>query len=166
MSKPEVFVRIVSHSYDANQVENDLLSISNHGAIELEDERGLSWFTEAMVRDLAKDWSQFQGRHWPGTRLTTNIVLSIPVEIDPCSLRAAALAFVRRQFGSNYQYVVAFHTGSTNPHVQLTVLNLGHNGRRLHVKDGEPQAWREIFASELERCGVEAQATLRTARRG
>lgn len=164
MSKPEVFVRIVSHSHDANQVENDLLSISNHGAIELEDERGLSWFTEAMVRDLAKDWSQLQGRHRTGTRLTTNIVLSIPVEIDPGSLREAALAFARQQFGSNHQYVVALHTGSTHPHIQLTVLNFGHNGRRLHVKDGDPQAWREIFASELERCGVEAQATLRTAR--
>lgn len=164
MDKPEVFVRIVSHSHDANQVENDLLSISNHGAIELEDERGLSWFTEAMVRDLANDWSQLQGRHRAGTRLTTNIVLSIPAEIDPGSLRAAALAFARRQFGSNHQYVVALHTGSATPNVQLTVLNLGHNGRRLHVKNGDPQAWREIFASELERRGVEAQATLRTAR--
>lgn len=164
MDKPEVFVRIVSHSHDANQVEKDLLNISNHGAIELEDERGLSWFTEEMVRDLAKDWSQLQGRQRPGTRLTTNIVLSIPAAIDSGSLRAAALAFARRQFGNNHQYVVALHTGSASPHVQLTVLNLGYDGRRLNVRKGDPQKWRKIFVSELERYGLAAQATLRTER--
>lgn len=165
MDKPEVVVRIVSNAYDADQVESDLLRISKNGAVELEDESGQFSFTEDMVRDLAKDWSTFQGRQRKNSRYTTNIVLSMPAGTEPQALKRASQAFAKRHFGQNYQYVMALHTDTDNPHVQLTVRNLGHNGRRLHVKKGDPQEWREAFAAELERHGVEAKATLKATRR-
>lgn len=166
MDKPEVVVRVVSHAYDADQVEHDLLRISKHGAVELEDESGLFWFTEDMVRGLARDWSMLQGKRRKNTRsrFTTNIVMSMPAGTDPEAVRTAALAFAKRGFGHNYQYVVALHTDAANPHAQLTVRNLGRDGHRLHVKKGDPQKWREAFAAELAGCGVEAQATLRAER--
>ncbi|QTP58238.1 relaxase/mobilization nuclease domain-containing protein [Billgrantia antri] len=164
MDKPEVVVRIVSNAYDAVQVESDLLRISKNGAVEIEDESGQFSFTEDMVRDLAKDWSRFQGRQRKNTRYTTNIVLSMPAGTEPQALKKASQAFAKRQFGQNYQYVMALHTDTDNPHVQLTVRNLGHDGCRLHVKKGDPQDWREAFAVELERVGIEAKATLRATR--
>ena len=51
------------------------------------------------------------------------------------------------------------HTDTGSPHVHLTVKNLGFDGRRLHVRKGLPQVWREQFACELERLGVAAEAT-------
>ncbi len=165
MDKPEVVVRIVSNAYDADQVESDLLRISKRGAVELEDESGQFTFTEDMVRDLAKDWSRFQGRQRNNTRYTTNIVLSMPAGTEPQALKGASQAFAKRKFGQNYQYVMALRTDTANPHVQLTVRNLGRNGRRLHVNKGDPQEWREAFAAELERYGVEAKATLKATRR-
>ncbi|MDC8802649.1 relaxase/mobilization nuclease domain-containing protein [Halomonas pacifica] len=166
MDKPEVVVRIVSNAYDAYQVESDLLRISKNGAVELEDESGQFTFTEDMVRDLAKDWSRFQGRQRKNTRYTTNIVLSMPAGTEPQALKRASQAFAKRQFGQNYQYVMALHTDTDNPHVQLTVRNLGHDGRRLHMKKGDPQKWRETLVAELERLGIEAKATLRATRGG
>ncbi|WP_244534390.1 relaxase/mobilization nuclease domain-containing protein [Halomonas caseinilytica] len=165
MDKPEVVVRIVSNAYDADQVESDLLRISKNGTVELEDESGQFSFTEDMVRDLARDWSRFQGLQRKNSRYTTNIVLSMPAGTDPQALKRASQAFAKRQFGQNYQYAMALHTDTDNPHVQLTVRNLGNDGRRLHVAKGDPQKWREVFADELERCGVEAKATLKATRR-
>ena len=49
--------------------------------------------------------------------------------------------------------------GTFLPHVHLTIKNLGFDGKRLHVKKGLPQIWREHFACELERLGVAAEAT-------
>ncbi|WP_458692925.1 hypothetical protein [Modicisalibacter radicis] len=59
---------------------------------------------------------------------------------------------------------MTLHMDTGNPHVQLMVRNLGHDWRRLHVKKGDPQKWREAFAAELERQGVEAAATPRATR--
>ena len=165
MDKPEVVVRIVSNAYDADQVESDLLRISKNGAVELEDESGQFTFPEDMVRDLAKEWSRFQGRQRNNTRYTTNIVLSMPAGTEPQVLKRASQAFAKRQFGQDYQYVMALHTDTGHPHVQLTVRNLGRDWRRLHVKKGDPQKWREAFAAELERLGVKAKATLKVTRR-
>lgn len=164
MDKPEVVVRIVSNAYDADQVESDLLRISKNGAVELEDESGQFSFTEDMVRDLAKDWSTFQGRQRKNTRDTTNIIMSMPAGTEPRDVKNAVRAFAKRQFGQNHQYVMALHTDTDSPHVHLTVKSLGYDGRRLNVKKGDPQKWREAFAAELERRGVEAEATPRATR--
>ena len=56
------------------------------------------------------------------------------------------------------------HDDTDNPHVHLVVRNLGFDNKRLHVKKGDPQKWRETFASELNKVGVNASATHRTVR--
>ncbi|WJT10907.1 relaxase/mobilization nuclease domain-containing protein [Vibrio harveyi] len=123
----------------------------------MEDERGETLKGKTAVRALAKDWSQDQGKKRKNSRDTTNIVLSMPSGTEAKDVKNAARAFAKEQFSDNYQYVFALHTDTESPHVHLTVKNLGYDGRRLHVKKGDPQTWREKFADQLERRGVEAE---------
>ncbi len=161
---PEVMVKISGNTKGADHVKAHLDYISRNGKIEIEDERGEVLKGKAAVRSLAKDWSQDQGKRRKNTRETTNIVLSMPAGTDPIDVKNAARGFAKSQFGQNYQYVMALHTDTDSPHVHLTVKNLGFDGRRLHVKKGEPQKWRERFAVELEKRGIEAEATPRATR--
>lgn len=161
---PEVMVKISGNTKGADHVKAHLDYISRNGKIEIEDERGAILKGKTAVRALAKDWSQDQGRRRKNTRETTNIVLSMPEGTEPKAVKDAARAFAKHQFGKNYQYVMALHTDTDSPHVHLTVKNLGYDGRRLHVKKGDPQKWRESFAAELEKRGVEAEATPRATR--
>lgn len=161
---PEVMVKISGNTKGAGHVQAHLDYISRNGKLEIEDERGETLKGKTAVRALAKDWSQDQGRRRKNTRETTNIVLSMPDGTEPKAVKNAARAFAKSQFGKNHQYVMALHTDTESPHVHLTVKNLGYDGRRLHVKKGDPQIWRESFAAELERLGVEAEATPRATR--
>lgn len=161
---PEVMVKISGNTKDAGHVQAHLDYISRNGKLEIEDERGEILKGKTAVRALAKDWSQDQGKRRKNTRETTNIVLSMPDGTEPKAVKNAARSFAKKQFGKNYQYVMALHTDTDSPHVHLTVKNLGYDGRRLHVKNGDPQLWRESFATELERLGVEAEATPRATR--
>ncbi|NIC06303.1 relaxase/mobilization nuclease domain-containing protein [Halomonas sp. DX6] len=161
---PEVMVKITGNAKGADHVQSHLDYISRNGKLELEDERGDVIKGEDEVRALARDWSQDQGKRRKNTRDTTNIVMSMPAGTEPHDVKNAVRAFAKRQFGQNQQYVMALHTDTESPHVHLTVKNLGYDGRRLNVKKGDPQKWREAFAVELERRGVEAEATPRVTR--
>ncbi|MDT8880301.1 relaxase/mobilization nuclease domain-containing protein [Halomonas saccharevitans] len=165
-SKNEVIVRVVGHAYNAHQIQQGLIDISKDGAVELEDERGFITKGEDEVCDLAKDWSQDRGKRRKNTRDTTNIIMSIQAIIDPSDMKNSVREFAKRQFGQNHQYVIALHTDTDNPQVHLTVKNLGYDGHRLHVKKGDPQKWRELFAAELGSQGIKAKATLRASRGG
>lgn len=161
---PEVMVKITGNAKGADHVQSHLDYISRNGKLELEDERGDVIHGKDEVRALAKDWSQDQGKRRKNTRDTTNIIMSMPAGTEPRDVKDAVRAFAKRQFGQNHQYVMALHTDTDSPHVHLTVKSLGYDGRRLNVKKGDPQKWREAFATELERRGVEAEATPRATR--
>lgn len=88
----------------------------------------------------------------------------MPKGIKKEDVHNGARAFAKKQFGLNHQYVFALHNDTDNPHVHLAVKNLGFDNKRLHVKKGDPQQWREAFAEELNTLGVEASATHRTVR--
>ncbi|MDN6297532.1 MAG: relaxase/mobilization nuclease domain-containing protein [Halomonas sp.] len=164
-STNQVIVRVDGHAYNAHQIQQDLMDISKDGAVELEDERGFMVKGEAEVCDLARDWSQDQGKRRKNTRDATNLIMSIQTIIDPSDMKDAVREFAHRQFGQNHQYVIALHSDTESPQVHLTVKNLGYDGHRLHVKQGEPQKWRELLTVELERLGIKAKASIRAVRR-
>lgn len=165
---PEVMVKISGNTKGAEHVQAHLDYISRNGKVEIEDENGGVLKGKSAVRSLSKEWTTTSKKpnaaRRKNTRETTNIVLSMPDGTEPHLVKAAARAFAKRQFSHNYRYVMALHTDTDSPHVHLTVRNLGRDGRRLHVKKGDPQTWRESFATELERRGVEAEATPRATR--
>ncbi len=83
----------------------------------------------------------------------------MPDGTEPKAVKQGVREFAKKTFADNHQYVFALHTDTDSPHVHLTVKNLGFDGKRLHVKKGLPQVWREGFAKEMERQGVAAGAT-------
>jgi len=161
---PEVMVKVSGNTKGAGHVQAHLDYISRNGNVEIENERGEVLKGKSAVRSLAKDWTQDAGKKRKNTRETTNIVLSMPPGTEPKGVKKAVRDFAKNQFGGNYQYVMALHTDTESPHVHLTVKNLGYDGRRLHVKKGDPQVWREGFARNLERHGIAAEATPRATR--
>ena len=59
---------------------------------------------------------------------------------------------------------MARHEDTDHPHVHVAVRAVGHDGLRLAPGPADLQQWRERFARELRRLGVEAEATPRQAR--
>ncbi len=161
---PEVMVKVSGHTKGAKHVKAHLDYISRNGELELENERGEKLKGRDDVRALHKDWMQDPGRRRPNTRDTNHIVLSMPPGTDEKAVKNAARAFAQSTFAKNHPYVFVLHRDDDHPHVHLAVKTLGFDGKRLHVKKGDPQTWRETFADQLRRQGVEAEATPRATR--
>jgi type IV secretion system T-DNA border endonuclease VirD2 len=87
----------------------------------------------------------------------------MPYGTDATALKDAVRAFAKKTF-ADYRYVMALHQDTDNPHVHLTVQNCGMHGKRLQIKRGDPQKWREAFALELDKRGINAEATPRAIR--
>ncbi|WP_133408164.1 relaxase/mobilization nuclease domain-containing protein [Parashewanella tropica] len=156
---PEVMVKISGHCYTADHTQSHFDYISRNGKLEIEDECGQIYQDKQSLHLLAQDWEEPQTNHQRRTRHSTHIVLSMPDGTEPKAVKKAVREFAKKTFSHNHQYVMALHTDTDSPHVHLTVKNLGFDGKRLHVRKGLPQIWRERFAKEMERQGVAAEAT-------
>ena len=156
---PEVMVKISGHCRTASHTVAHMEYISRNGKLEIEDESGCLYQDKASIQQLAQDWHQDTESNKKRTRLSTHLVLSMPDGTEPKVVKQAVRQFAKKTFANNHQYVFALHTDTDSPHVHLTVKNLGFDGKRLHVRKGLPQVWRELFAGELERLGVAAEAT-------
>ncbi|MDG4868621.1 relaxase/mobilization nuclease domain-containing protein (plasmid) [Guyparkeria sp. 1SP6A2] len=133
-------------------------------SVVLENHRGEKIFGKDGIAALRDEWMADAGRRRKNTRDTTNVVLSMPPGTDRDKVTDAVRSFASKRFAHNYQYVFAQHNDEKHAHVHLTIKTLGHDGRRLHVKRGDPQVWREEFAEELRSRGVDAEATPRAVR--
>lgn len=163
---PEVMVKITGNTKGVSHVASHLDYISRDGKLKLETETGEMIASKESVKDLHKQWMGNRGKVNKNTRETTNIILSMPRGTDEKALEKAARDFAKKTFAHNYQYVFVLHTDAKNenPHVHLTVKNLGHDRKRLHVKKGQPQKWRESFAEALRKQGIDAEASPRAVR--
>ncbi|MCL1078702.1 hypothetical protein D5R81_12495 [Parashewanella spongiae] len=156
---PEVMVKISGFGYNNAHTANHFDYISRNGKLELEDEVGQVYQDQQTIHQLAQDWNETDYQQRKRTRHSTHLVLSMPFGTEPKAVKQAVRSFAKKNFSENHQYVFALHTDTDSPHVHLTIKNLGFDGRRLHVRKGLPQVWREQFAKELERQGVAAEAT-------
>ena len=156
---PEVMVKISGHCKNMAHIQSHFEYISRNGQLDIEDELGQVFQNTDDLHQIAKEWCSDTSSSKSNTRHTTHIVLSMPNGTEPKAVKQAARAFAKKTFANNYQYVFALHTDTDSPHVHLTIKNLGFDGKRLHIKKGQPQIWREEFACELEKIGVAAEAT-------
>jgi type IV secretory pathway VirD2 relaxase len=164
---PEVMVKITGNTKSGSHLQAHLDYIAREGKLELETENQEVISGKDAIKELQAEWMQDRGKKRKGNqRETTNIVLSMPFGTPPAAVKDAARNFAKERFSENHQYVFVLHTDGKNgnPHVHLTVKNLGYDGRRLHVKKGDPQIWREGFAKALNYQGIEALATSRAVR--
>ena len=156
---PEVMVKISGFCKNMAHIQSHFEYISRNGQLDVEDELGQVFQDTDDLHQMAKQWCSDTSSTKSNTRHTTHIVLSMPNGTEPKAVKQAARTFAKKTFADNYQYVFALHTDTGSPHVHLTIKNLGFDGKRLHIKKGQPQIWREQFAGELERLGVAAEAT-------
>lgn len=166
---PEVMVKITGHTKGPAHLKSHLEYISREDdakkpSVVLENHRGEKIFGKAGIAALRDEWMADAGRRRKNTRDTTSVVLSMPPGTDREKVTDAVRAFASRRFAHNYQYVFAQHDDEAHAHVHLTIKNFGYDGRRLQVRRGDPQAWREEFAEELRERGVDAEATPRAVR--
>ncbi|MDB5467611.1 MAG: hypothetical protein JWQ46_2373 [Phenylobacterium sp.] len=164
---PEVVTAVTGRSRSGAQLKAHLAYISRDGHLELEDSDGARLHGPQAVSELAQDWA---GQHLSDrtrratTPISRSIVLSMPAGVDPEALRRAGRAFAARTFGARFDYVIAAHNDTAQPHLHLTVRALGYDGGRLPTFKPDLDRWRQDFAAALRDQGVEAEATPRRAR--
>lgn len=164
---PEVMVKVTGRTRDPGHLRAHLDYISRNGELEVEDRDGAVITGQSAVRELADDWSAIalaDSRRRVTTPFSVSVVLSMPANTDPATVRDAARAFAREVFADRFDYVFALHTDAQHPHVHLAVRALGDQGERLNPKKADLETWRQIFAQALRDRGVEAEATPRRAR--
>ncbi|RLV58301.1 DNA relaxase [Parashewanella curva] len=157
---PQVMVKVSGFCHSNSHTQSHFDYISRNGKIEIEDELGHTYLEHNAIQELAKSWKESSKVNSNrNTRHSTHLVLSMPNGTEAKAVKQAVRSFAKKKFADNHRYVMALHTDTDSPHVHLTVRNLGFDGKRLHIKKGQPQVWREEFANELEKLGIAAEAT-------
>jgi type IV secretory pathway VirD2 relaxase len=164
---PEVMVKVTGRTRELGRLRAHLDYISRNGDLEVEDRDGSLVVGRHAVKELADDWSDFamgDCRRRATTPISLSVVLSMPGQTNPATVRDAARAFAQDVFADRFDYVFTLHTDARHPHVHLAVRALGDHGERLNPKKADLEAWRQVFAQALRDRGVEAEATPRRAR--
>lgn len=167
----EVMVKITGFGKGAGHVKAGLEYIGrindrHKDDVELENDRGDVFIGRDEVDELFKSWERdfSLGRRHENQRDTVKMVLSMPENTEPEAVRNAVRAFAKDTFGHNHEYVFALHTDEPHPHCHLIVKMQGVDGKRLNPRKADLQTWREGFAENLRRFGVDAAATPRPSR--
>ena len=167
---PEAMVKVTGRSRGGpGHLKAHLDYITRNGKLQAETQDGERIADRARLRDLHDDWllanaAEGRGKASPNAAQSVAIILSMPPGTPPDRVEAAARTWARETLGGKYDWLMARHDDTDHPHVHVTVRAVGYDGRRLAPGPEDLQAWRERFARELRRLGVEAEATPRQAR--
>lgn len=167
---PEVMVKVTGRSRGgAGHLKAHMDYITRNGRLEGETQSGERITDRAALRALHDDWTarndfDSKGRTTPNATQSVGIILSMPPGTPPDRVEAATRTWARETFGGKYDYLMARHDDTDHPHVHVTVRAVGYDGKRLAPGPADLQQYRERFAHQLRRQGVEAEATPRQAR--
>ena len=143
--------------------------ITRNGTLPAETQDGERITGRARLMTLQDDWllanaAGGRSRAGPNAAQSVALTLSMPPGTPSDRVEAAARRWARDTFAGTHDWVMARHDDTGHPHVHITVRAVGSDGRRLAPGPADLQRWRERFARELRRLGVEAEATPRVAR--
>lgn len=167
---PEAMVKVTGRSRGgAGHLKAHFDYITRNGKLHAETQDGERILDRAALRALHDDWmlanaAEARGKAGPNAAQSVGIILSMPPGTPPDRVEAAARTWARETFGGKHDYLMARHDDTKHPHVHVTVRAVGVDGKRLAPGPADLQQWRERFARELRRLGVEAEATPRQAR--
>lgn len=167
---PEAMVKVTGRSRGgAGHLKAHLDYITRNGRLQAETQDGERITDRAALRALHDDWllanaAEARGKSGPAAAQSVAVILSMPPGTPPDRVEAAARTWARDTFGGKHDYLMARHDDTKHPHVHVTVRAVGADGKRLAPGPADLQQWRERFARELRRQGVEAEATPRQAR--
>lgn len=165
---PEVMVKITGRSRGTIHLKQHLDYITRNGRLVAETQDGAKVETRAELRTLHDDWLAANGLTEIGkpnasAAQSVGIILSMPAGTPPDRVHEAARTWARETLPNN-DWLLVRHEDKDHPHVHVTVRAVGYDGRRLVTGPADLQRWREAFARELRRHGVDAEATPRQAR--
>ncbi|MAM83751.1 MAG: type VI secretion protein [Acidobacteria bacterium] len=167
---PEAMVKVTGRSRGgAGHLKSHLDYITRNGKLHAETQDGEIITDRARLRDLNDDWllanaAEARGRPSLSAAQSVAIILSMPPGTPPDRVEMAARSWARETLGGRHDWIMARHDDTKHPHVHVTVRAVGYDGRRLAPGPDDLQVWRERFARELRRIGIEAEATPRPAR--
>jgi hypothetical protein len=168
---PEVMVKVSGGGNTLGAVAAHFRYITRKGTLELERDDGERVTGSDVARNLVDDWDldidlaidhwdrMVGGRRASTAKLVHNVVLSMPAGTSPQKLLAASREFAREEFALQHRYALVLHTDQDHPHVHLVVSAHKREGGRLNIRKADLRRWREQFARQLRRQGVEANAT-------
>jgi hypothetical protein len=168
---PEVMVKVSGGGDSLGAVAAHFRYITRKGTLELETDDGERVTGREVASKLVEDWDldldlaldrwdrMVSGRRASTAKLVHNIVLSMPAGISPQKLLAASREFAREEFAVQHRYALVLHTDQEHPHVHLVVSTHKREGGRLNIRKADLRRWREQFAQQLRRKGIEANAT-------
>jgi hypothetical protein len=94
----------------------------------------------------------------PRSRVSMNLMLSMPAGTDTGAFELAVREFLSEQFQA-HDRVFTFHDDRDHYHAHVVIGLQGQDGRWLNPRKKDLLAWREAFAASLERYGIPAEAT-------
>lgn len=168
---PEVMVKVSGGGRSPGAFSAHLRYISRRGELEVETDDGERHQGREVPAMLVEDWDleldaaldrwerMERGGRVMVPKLVHHIVLSMPAGTSPRRLMAASREFAREEFALQHRYAMVLHTDQDHPHVHLVVSAHRHEGGRLNIRKADLRRWREQFARQLRRQGVDANAT-------
>jgi len=166
---PEVMVKVTGRTRGVTHLKSHLDYVTRNARLEAETHTGEPIRDRARLRALHDDWLQANAalaRRQSTTQApqSVGLILSMPPGTPRDRVEAAARSWARETFTDKHDWIMVRHNDRDHPHVHVTVRAVGSDGRRLAPGPEDLQLWRERFARELRRLGVEAEATPRQAR--
>ncbi len=167
---PEAVVKLTGR---ARGVAGHLLAqfdyITRNGTLPAETQDGERITERARLLALHDDWllanaADGRGRDAANAAQSVAFTLSMPPDTPPDRVEAAARRWAHDTFAGTHDWVMVRHDDTEHPHVHIAVRAVSAGGRRLAPGPADLQRWRERFAHELRRFGVEAEATPRVDR--
>ncbi|HYD70757.1 relaxase/mobilization nuclease domain-containing protein [Azospirillum sp.] len=167
---PEAMVKLTGRARGAaGHLIAQLDYLTRNGTLAAETQDGERITGRARLLELHDDWllanaAEGRGRAGPNAAQSVALTLSMPPGTPPDRVEAAARHWARATFTGTHDWILARHDDTGHPHVHIAIRAVGADGRRLAPGPADLRQWRERFARELRRLGVEAEATPRFAR--
>jgi type IV secretion system T-DNA border endonuclease VirD2 len=166
---PEVMVKVTGRSRGILGLKAHLDYVTRNGRLPAETQEGELIHDRAGVRRLHDDWLltnavTARGRSDTEAAQAVGVILSMPAGTPRDRVQTAARTWARETFGERYDWIMVRHDDKGHSHVHITVRAVGSDGKRLAPGPEDLQQWRERFAREMRRLGVQAEATPRQAR--
>jgi len=172
--KPQVMVKITSFARSKEGLAAHLDYISRNGKNEVFDPTGGPFSAIGAQMGLAaRDALQHYGgelaagpipegpvgkkKGRPRSRVSMNLILSMPAGTDTGAFELAVRGFLSEQFRA-HDHLFTFHDDRDHYHAHVVVGLQGHAGCWLNPRKQDLLAWRENFAESLTRHGIAAEA--------
>lgn len=95
----------------------------------------------------------------PDTKMTYNMVFSMPDKTDEEALKGAVADTLKSHFGDKHNYFYTLHNDTKNNHVHVTVskASLKENGKNFNLDKATLNRVKSDFAKNLNKRGIKAE---------